>query len=172
MRQPGNPVNAFLQDADWLKAKYVDEGLSTTQVAEIAECQASLVSQYLRRHGINARTVGSEKGHSRFDNTAKRNLSKAKRGKYLGKENPNWRGGQRKIDPERNRFRAKAWSKAIRRRDGICQDCGSFGPLHAHHKKRWKDFPELRYVLSNGVALCHTCHEAAHGRGFVFRWPQ
>lgn len=172
LRNRGNPKIAELQSSDWLRAKYADEKLSTTQIADSINCQPSIVSQYLRKHGIEARSAGSEIGHTRFDSKARINLSKAKRGRFTGADNPNWRGGIRNYDRERNQYRAKQWSKSVRLRDGICQTCGSFGPLHAHHKKRWKDYPEHRYDLQNGVALCYTCHEVAHGRGFMFRWPQ
>lgn len=172
LRNPGNPKITELQSSDWLSAKYEGEGLSTTQIAQQIDCEASLVSQYLAKHGIESRGVGSQRGHKRNTEHVRAKMSRAKRGKKTGSDNPNWRGGQKSVDPERNRYRAKSWSKQIRLRDGICQTCGSFGPLHAHHLKRWKDYPELRYDLSNGVALCQSCHEAAHGRGFKFHWSQ
>jgi hypothetical protein len=69
-----------------------------------------------------------------------------------------------------NRGGAKdlAWIAAVLNKDNfICQSCGiteeeeikKVGKgLHAHHVKPWKAFPKLRFVVSNGSALCNTCH--------------
>lgn len=170
IRNPGAPRNEKLQDAEFLSEMYLAQLMSTTQIAQIVGCEPSRVSFWLRQHGIPTRSVGAEKGHRRNTPEARRKMSRKKRGKMCGKENPNWRGGISRHDPERNRYRAKVWSQSVRLRDGVCQECGAFDRLHAHHLKRWKDYPELRYELSNGVTLCHTCHERAHGRGFKFRW--
>lgn len=54
------------------------------------------------------------------------------------------------------------WSKAVIERDWKCQDCGALGPLHAHHIKPKSAHPELRFELSNGMAVCPTCHWKRH----------
>ena len=98
-------------------------------------------------------------------------LRQARVGRFNGAENFNWKGGIPYKDPDRNRYPYKMWVKAVKDRDGWqCTSCGAVGVLHAHHIKRWRDYPALRYELSNGITLCHPCHEAAHGRGFKFRW--
>lgn len=171
-RNPGAPHHSILSDGAWLRVKYLGEELSTTQIAEIVGCTPRVVNTWLERHNIPARTVGSDKGHKRFTAKARHNLSLSKRGKCVGADNPNWGGGRKNRDPERNRYQAKAWSKAVKERDGCCQECGATERLHAHHIKGWKDYPDLRYDLENGVTLCHSCHELAHGVGFKFRWPQ
>jgi len=95
-------------------------------------------------------------------------MSRAKRGKLLGENNPNWRGGY--VDEtarERRSYRAKVWRESVKERDGHkCIECGSTSRLHAHHVKRWRDYPELRFSLDNGVTLCSRCHEVAHGWKF------
>lgn len=35
--------------------------------------------------------------------------------------------------------------------------------LEAHHIKSWKNYPKLRYKVSNGKTLCYECH---HKRGY------
>lgn len=169
MRNAGAERIKELEDAEWLKAQY-KSGKSTTDIGKLIGCSARTVYTWLVRYGVEMRSVGSQKGHKRFTVEAREKLSKAKRGSYLGKDNPNWKGGHTP-NPERNRYPAKMWSKQVRERDNhTCVECGATERLHAHHIKRWKDYPELRYDLENGVTLCYQCHEKAHGKGFKFRF--
>lgn len=84
--------------------------------------------------------------------------------RYLrGQDNPQWR------PDARNRTRAKAiaaWAQTVISRDlATCQKCGATGvELHAHHIRSYRDHPELRTELSNGITLCAQCHWAEHGR--------
>ena len=55
----------------------------------------------------------------------------------------------------------KQWRKQVKDRDNwSCRitdiNCG--GRLEAHHILSWRDFPELRYVINNGITLCHAHH--------------
>jgi len=54
----------------------------------------------------------------------------------------------------------KAWRAKVYRRDGYtCRLCGAKGvTLNAHHIKRWKDRPDLRLEVRNGITLCVDCH--------------
>jgi hypothetical protein len=151
---------------------YEEEGKSTTEIALIVGCRANTVATRLKRLGIEARSTGSAPGHKRNDAEAVRDkMRAAKQGKFIGPDNPNWQGGIATKDPERNRYQSKMWVKAVKDRDGWkCRECGATERLHAHHVKRWRDYPNLRYELSNGITLCHPCHEEAHGHGFKFRW--
>lgn len=63
-----------------------------------------------------------------------------------------------KIPNPKGRRGVDRWKRAIRLRDRVCQDCGATTDLHAHHIKPWREFPALRYDLSNGVLLCAACH--------------
>lgn len=63
--------------------------------------------------------------------------------------------------------RYKAWRKRVYARDKYkCQmpGCSASGGLNAHHIRRWADFPELRYCVSNGISLCRACHERIKDR--------
>jgi len=53
------------------------------------------------------------------------------------------------------------WMRQVKNRDyWKCQisndDCS--GRVEAHHILRWRDFPELRYEIKNGITLCHFHH--------------
>lgn len=84
----------------------------------------------------------------------------------MGANNPNWKNG---ATSENEILRAsrqsKDWRKKVFERDDFtCQICGDNkgGNLNAHHIKRWRDYPELRFTLSNGVTLCVQCHIEVH----------
>lgn len=172
-RNTGHPIIGRLTDREWLTKEYVGKRNSSTVIAAEIGCSNRSVILWLKRHGIKARSTGSEKGHTRANDAARQKMSVAKRGQFIGSDNPNWRGGIQLKHPERNRYRAKMWVKAVKDRDGwVCVECSTPIRLHAHHIKRWRDYSDLRYELSNGVTLCHECHERAHGRGFKFRWPR
>ncbi len=55
------------------------------------------------------------------------------------------------------------WKKEVYKRDKYaCQVCGSSGEIRAHHILSWKDYPELRFELENGITLCGDCHHKLH----------
>lgn len=61
----------------------------------------------------------------------------------------------------------KRWRYDVFMRDQFtCQRCGDTkgGNLRAHHIKPFAQFPELRFVVSNGITLCDSCHKKEHGR--------
>lgn len=59
------------------------------------------------------------------------------------------------------------WTQAVMKRDGYkCRRCGAKGRLQAHHIKPYADYPRLRYVLSNGLTLCISCHKRTKTYGW------
>lgn len=58
------------------------------------------------------------------------------------------------------------WRKLVLARDKfICQVCGKANSKNVHHIKRYRDFPELRYKLDNGLTLCGDCHKETDNYG-------
>lgn len=55
----------------------------------------------------------------------------------------------------------RAWRMAVLIKDNFtCQRCGKKGVyLEADHIKPFAYFPELRFDVSNGRALCKPCHQ-------------
>lgn len=81
-----------------------------------------------------------------------------------GKNNPNYifdRTKLAKSNEKRNDTAHHEWSKQVKHRDNwkcriINENCK--GRLEAHHILNWRDFPELRYEINNGITLCHAHH--------------
>lgn len=80
-----------------------------------------------------------------------------------GEKHPRWKGG---VTPENIKIRTSAemarWRKEVYKRDNYtCVFCGdnSGGNLNADHIKKFSDFPELRFDVSNGRTLCVPCHK-------------
>lgn len=79
----------------------------------------------------------------------------------FGENNPKWIEDRTLSDRKGRKSSANVyWIRAVKRRDKECrignQDCK--GGLEAHHILSWRNHPELRYDLNNGIALCHFHH--------------
>ena len=60
----------------------------------------------------------------------------------------------------------RKWKVEVLKRDNFtCQQCGAKTHLEAHHIKEKLNFPELEYVVSNGLTLCHECHKKTDNYG-------
>jgi 5-methylcytosine-specific restriction endonuclease McrA len=62
----------------------------------------------------------------------------------------------------------REWRTKIFKRDKYtCRNCGQVGVrLQAHHIKGYKEYPELRYILNNGLTLCVSCHKQTDNYGY------
>ena len=61
----------------------------------------------------------------------------------------------------------RAWKSSVLKRDNYtCQNCGSKRNLEAHHIKERKNYPDLKYDVSNGLCLCHDCHLKTDNYGY------
>lgn len=87
-----------------------------------------------------------------------------------GEKSPTWKGG---ITPENQRVRAsgryRLWREAVFARDNwTCQKCGERGGnLQAHHIKAFSLYPELRFIIGNGMTLCVLCHTDEHKQNCI-----
>jgi len=80
------------------------------------------------------------------------------KGKF-GEKNSNWKGGCRK--DERNDPAYHQWVRKVKERDShTCrinnEDCSGYNIVH--HILPWRNYPELRYQINNGITLCQAHH--------------
>lgn len=90
---------------------------------------------------------------------------------FYGEDNPRWKGGITNHGHERATNEYISWRKSVFGRDKYtCQKCGSKNKkgnnksvhLNAHHIYNWKDYPDKRYEIGNGITLCSKCHNEFH----------
>jgi len=107
----------------------------------------------------------------------KKNMSKAMKGKHTSpatqfkKGHIGYKGGY--IDgrtPEmellRHSLEYTIWRNEVYKRDNwTCRICGKkckAKDIIAHHLQLFSEFPELRFVVDNGITLCRSCHLKLH----------
>jgi uncharacterized protein YjcR len=134
-----------LKDSEWLREQYVKKGLSTSDIANKADCCKTTVRNWLDRHGIETRDSNPS-----------------------GEDHPLWNGGRVPYGAGWNESK----KEFVRQRDSYtCQDprCSvtqaeheqTFSEkLHVHHlrKARNVDDPEERNATENLITLCRPCH--------------
>lgn len=109
----------------------------------------------------------SKLGHPVSKETGKKiSLSKMgkKRPDMTGKNNWNWiedRSLLQKSNRNGKDFACSEWRMLVYKRDGFkCKmnnkDCCK--EIEAHHILPWRDYPELRYDVNNGITLCRFHH--------------
>lgn len=84
---------------------------------------------------------------------------------HMQKErHPNWIADRTKLVKSEKKHldgRYREWMFSVKYRDiWKCRisnkECKE--RLEAHHILNWKDYPELRYDINNGITLCHAHH--------------
>ncbi len=83
---------------------------------------------------------------------------------WSGEHNWRWIKDRTKLQKSERSLTDSAsnyWRKQVKLRDGnkckiANKDCN--GQLEVHHILTWKDYPELRYDINNGITLCHFHH--------------
>jgi 5-methylcytosine-specific restriction endonuclease McrA len=93
-----------------------------------------------------------------------------------GRYNSQWNPELTQIDRvvARKTDQDHQWRLSVYRRDKYtCQNCGHKGrtkekTINAHHILSYKDHPDLRHEVSNGIVLCEDCHKGFHaGYGYT-----
>lgn len=88
-----------------------------------------------------------------------------------GELNLRWKGGVVYHRVERATYEYIDWRKQVFNRDHYaCQCCGDKNEhghhvkICAHHIKNWKDHPDDRYDVENGITFCESCHNKFHSK--------
>lgn len=156
----------LFREKEYLEAEYLVKGRSATDIATEHGVTDESVRHWMRKHGIQPRTVSEARALKHWGVSGEDNPMFGK----TGAMNPRYVDGS---SPERQRMYAghawKAVVKAVYARDGYrCQRCNvGHDPgvkLHAHHLKPWAGNPDLRSELSNISTLCCDCHRWVHSR--------
>lgn len=58
---------------------------------------------------------------------------------------------------------ANSWKTAVKKRDKVCQCCGtSTEQLQVHHVMPLSVYPDFATDVNNGIVLCQKCHTQYH----------
>jgi len=80
----------------------------------------------------------------------------------VGEKSPAWKGGITPANTKvRNSIQYRLWRESVFARDNwTCQECSQRGgELEAHHIKSFREYPELRFTIDNGITFCIACHK-------------
>lgn len=92
-------------------------------------------------------------------------------GRFVKEKSSRWKGGVNYHRVERATDEYIKWRKEVFSRDlYTCQKCGKRNgngysvKLCGHHILNWKDNPNERYNVKNGITLCEECHIRFHSK--------
>ena len=86
----------------------------------------------------------------------------------VGSKNPRYNHNMTDDERQQQELRRKsgenrAWKASVKEHFGShCFLCGSTENIHVHHVESFREHPELRYNVQNGVCLCKKCHFNYH----------
>jgi hypothetical protein len=155
------------REKEWLEDYYVQQEMSTGDIARLFGVTDAAILFWLRKHGIPRRGVSEARKIKRWGLSGSDNPMWNKRGEL----NPKWLGG---VTPERQAFYASdEWRKVCvlvwKRDKATCRRCSLFRkdrpdmPFHIHHIVSFAD-KDLRAEPDNLVLLCETCHHFIHSK--------
>ena len=91
-------------------------------------------------------------------------LAKMRKSHPRGELSPNWNPDRTQVKSNKDRHYSAAykdWRSSVFTRDGFkCKICCEKSPVYveAHHILPWKEYPEHRYQINNGITLCRAHH--------------
>ena len=133
------------------------------------KCRVKYMSLVMKGHEVSQTTrdkirkarIGRRykiKDTSNMGHTA---WNKGLKGFMAGEKNSNWKNGisvnvHSTKEPKYREWRMKVYVRDKFKCRLLSKKCK--GQLQAHHIKRWAEYPELRYEVNNGIALCLAHH--------------
>lgn len=152
-------------------ARYPENIKGRTTYIVVCDCGTfKLVS----REGLDNGHTNSCGCYRREDSREKMLVIKATQ---TGPNNPAWNAelsDEDRVD-RRTLDHIKKWAADVKCRDDftcqLCLDRG--GKLHSHHLDSYREHPDRRADITNGVTLCVQCHKAFHakyGQKVTYEW--
>lgn len=146
----------------------------TKNVFANEKIKQKIINTNLKKYGVmysqqnkNIRTKTEESCLKKY---GVKNYVELFRGRFIKENSPCWKGGAKVSRVERATYEYSDWRKKVFEKDlYTCQKCGAKNCvgssnviLNAHHIRNWKDNPDVRYDINNGVTLCEDCHNRFH----------
>jgi len=155
-----------------LSDMYYGKRMSMRQISKELCCGETNVWKHMMHYGLKRRerSDAMKMITKTLEHRQKLADIRVAKGLSVGKKNNRFVDGNSSKINERNQVGLVYWKNSVKRRDGFkcqmcgisgleeCKCCGTKPVLHAHHVKSWKQYPELRFDISNGITLCEKCH--------------
>lgn len=146
----------------WNKGKkdvYSKETIELMRSAQLGKPGPNIGRKASKETILKLRASHLGQVHSDESRKKMRENNNAKKGEL----NPRWIKDRTKlkISEDRRNSRNNDWVRQVKKRDDFkCKiynkECN--GQLEVHHILSWRDYPELRYDINNGITLCHFHH--------------
>ncbi len=125
---------------------------SVSKMPHMKEVWSRLGREYIKKYG----SIPSPKMENRRRGETHYNWGKFR------ENSPCWIADRTKLKTDdRRSIKNNCWVEDCKKRDGYKCKIGNSeccGQLEVHHILSWKDHPELRHDLNNGITLCHFHH--------------
>lgn len=157
---------------EWLYQRYIVERLSIRQIMKLLNTNANKgISSMLEFYGIEIRH-GSEAIETQWENNDERRKEQSElfiekvldgnsciKDKLNDEEYIKFKYSKRRVDGY-NKWR----NSIVKKYNHKCDICGSEEDIQTHHLYNWKDYPDKRFDVENGVCLCKKCHVEFHSK--------
>jgi hypothetical protein len=158
----GRFISLLYIESELLLSLYWGNELSLSEIGNIFGCSHGCILKKMKYFNIPRRELSQS-------NRISSNQGKFGKGNIPwnnpldGKRNMNLIEMNYKQKRDLTRDKQRKWAYNIFKRDNYtCQICGNRGKLNAHHIKSWKNFPDLRFDINNGISVCEICHYKVH----------
>lgn len=161
----------LLNNKRWLENKYINEQMTTREIAKICNCDRVTITNYLKEYGIELRK-GSFFGWHHTDD-AKQKISKA----FKGENHPNWKGGYSE-SPYCDKWTDSLKEKIRNKNDRVCFICGKTEDdngkrLSVHHidynkMQGCEDNIQVKKYKFNLIPLCVSCHSRTNNNRYYW----
>ena len=155
-----------LCNKSWLETKYLDEKMSTGEIASLLDCNDTIVSHWMNKHGIKSRTLSEARQIKHWGNSGENNPMYGVR----GSDHPGFKGG---LTPVRQKlYASEEWKKIVsyiwKRDNASCRRCNKIklsntDKYDIHHIISFQE-EMYRCDTKNLVLLCKKCHRWVHGK--------